>query len=183
VPRDKFDSHERRFFEHRLRATGVNVRQARLEKISRKFVQHRQKAEIRAMELDADDKLQLQEKQELHRLNTLMRMRQNKLAQEDETRAGYEQWEVNMQMKAMREGQEMHYSNRVKLKRLDKDATVRQLATNEVRDGVSSFESGLLNLGLVSEREVVRHGLPEDESDGAETTSLLQVARVGAGGL
>merc|ERR1719203_2789678 len=91
VARDKFDDHERRFFEHRLRATCVNVKQVRLEKVTKKFVQHRQMAEAMAIEGDAEDKLRLQDTQDVHRHNTLMRLRQNKWIKEEETRRGIEQ--------------------------------------------------------------------------------------------
>jgi hypothetical protein len=52
VPRDKFDSHEKRFFEHRLRATSLNVKQARMDKIMHKFEEEAHTQERVAMEMD-----------------------------------------------------------------------------------------------------------------------------------
>mmetsp|Transcript_136004 Transcript_136004/g.352617 ORF Transcript_136004/g.352617 Transcript_136004/m.352617 type:complete len:849 (+) Transcript_136004:47-2593(+) len=179
VPREKFDAHERRFFEHRLRATCPNAKQDRIKKVEHKFQQEMHKQEALAFHMDNLEQAHIAEQREIHRFGLRERLRQNKFAKDDWTRAGIDMWGKNMQRRADREAFDVSFANRVQQKQQDKIQKARSMASSEVRNGVDAFESGLTSLGLTRPRER-RAGQPDADSDSSEGSdaSELQADRL-----
>ena len=91
VPRDQFDNHERRFFEHRLRATCPNPKHEHLQKVTKRYEQEMDKQEVVAYEMDRLEQAHIAEQREIHRFGLRERMRQNKVAKDDWIRNSVQQ--------------------------------------------------------------------------------------------
>jgi len=148
VPREKFDNHERNFFEHRLRATGLNVKQARQDKVIRKFEEEKHVQERVAMEMDNIEMGRIGEQRDIHRFALRERMRLNRQAKDEWNRQSTEAWEQNMQVRYDREIGEMTFEDRKMQNHYGKKHTIRHSHATDVRDGVDMFETGLTTLGI-----------------------------------
>jgi hypothetical protein len=163
VPRDKFDNHERRFFENRLRATGLNVKQARVDKLVKKFHDEKDTQEHVAMEMDAIEMGRISEQRDIHRFALRERMRLNRAAKDEWTRRSIESWGQNISVRQDREDREITFEEATLKNKMDRTNKVRADAAKEVISGVQMFESNLSNLGLQKPREE-RQRAPGDES-------------------
>lgn len=168
IPRDVYDGHERNFFEHRLRATCPNMKQARVDKLTQKFDDERSKQEIVAFEANSLQQAQIAEQREIHRFSLRERMRQNRSAKDEWNRQSYELWADTMQVRAEREDSSVEYQLRVQGRRDEKFHDHRDTAAEEVRRGVEVFESGLVHLGLSRERKQVSQADESSDSDRSE---------------
>eukprot|EP00930_Biecheleria_cincta_P030071 TRINITY_DN20871_c0_g1_i1.p1 TRINITY_DN20871_c0_g1~~TRINITY_DN20871_c0_g1_i1.p1 ORF type:complete len:1954 (-),score=553.23 TRINITY_DN20871_c0_g1_i1:93-5921(-) len=165
VPRDQYDGHERRFFEHRLRATCLNVKQAREAKVTKKFELEKHKQEVVAFEMDNIEMAHMDEQRQIHRFSLQERLRQNKAAKEDWEAHSHQLWQENMQVRLMRESADAKFNERVFQKQKEKSLNARDLASTDVKKGVKEFESTLATLGLSKELEArAVKGIPDEES-------------------
>mmetsp|Transcript_89692 Transcript_89692/g.159354 ORF Transcript_89692/g.159354 Transcript_89692/m.159354 type:complete len:1921 (-) Transcript_89692:61-5823(-) len=169
VPRDQFDGHERRFFEHRLRATCLNVKQAREDKVTKKFQLEKHKQEIVAFEMDNIEQAHMEEQRQIHRFSLRERLRQNKAAKDDWEAHSHDLWQDNMQVRMSREMADIKFNERVFQKHKDGTLKANDSATMDVHHGVKDFEKGLSTLGI-STRLQARSlkGIPDDQSSGSD---------------
>lgn len=144
-PREKYDGHERRFFEHRLRATGLNVKQARTERVTRRFEEEKHKQELVAFEMDTVDQLRAAEQRKNHRYGQRERYKQKQANNDAWTVHCLTLWEQNMQTQIDREAQQEEFLNKTKRAQQDKLDRTKAKAASEVYDGIRVFEENLAN--------------------------------------
>lgn len=168
VPREQFDGHERRFFEHRLRATCPNAKQDRINKAMQPFHQELNKQEAVAFHMDSLEQAHIAEQRDVHRFGLRERLRQNKVAKEEWTRSSIDLWEQNMQKRATCESFDVIFANRTQQKKLGKLEHARVVASSEIREGIETFEGGLAGLGLSRSREQ-RPSAGNGDSDSEES--------------
>eukprot|EP00927_Polykrikos_kofoidii_P049072 TRINITY_DN43201_c0_g1_i1.p1 TRINITY_DN43201_c0_g1~~TRINITY_DN43201_c0_g1_i1.p1 ORF type:complete len:2107 (-),score=524.56 TRINITY_DN43201_c0_g1_i1:44-5974(-) len=169
IPRQAFDNHEQHFFEHRLRATCPNVKQARLDKVGRKFEEERQKQEVVSSEMARFEQARIAEQRDIHRFSLRERMRQNKAAKDEWNQRSNELWEENMMVRRAREDRGMEADNKVMGKHMEKTTGRQRAAGMDVMQGIEVCERNLTNLGLrkVEERRVADNDSSSD-SDRSE---------------
>lgn len=178
VPREKFDAHDQNFFEHRLRATCLNVKQARMEKVGRKFEQEMDKQEILAFEMDELEQAHVAEQRDIHRFSLRERLKQNRAAKDDWTKRGAALWGQNMQVRMARESQDVHFQYRMHDKHQERVQATRTVAASEVFKGVSDFETGLCTLGITRTPKAAQLGGDNSDSDGGSDQSDNQADRL-----
>eukprot|EP00439_Symbiodinium_sp_Y106_P052983 s1445_g7.t1 len=163
----------------------TKVRQARMEKLTRKFELEKHKQEIVAYEMDNIEQAHVDEQRQIHRFSLRERLRQNRAAKDEWEARGQELWQENMKVRMARESAEARFNEVVFKKQKEKDLQTRTLATSEVLQGTKDFETGLISLGLSRKLEARRiKDLAEEESsedDDQEETGerlLAQTSKV-----
>ncbi|CAK9107410.1 unnamed protein product [Durusdinium trenchii] len=146
----------------------MKVRQARVEKLTRKFELEKHKQEIVAFEMDHIEQAHVEEQRQIHRFSLRERLRQNRAAKDEWEARGHELWQENMKVRMTRENEQMRFSDKVLRTQQEKELTLRRQAAEEVLKGTQDFESGLVTLGLTKTKEDV---IPEDSSE-EETDSV-----------
>lgn len=160
IPRDRYDGHERRFFEHRLRATCPNVKQARSQRVTGRFNEERQKQEMVAAEMGTIDARRMDEQREIHRISLRERLRQNQNAHDEWTVHCLQIWENNMQIRAEGEKRQVDYETRTQLAQQTRNERTRAEAQSEVYDGIRVFEESL-DEQASSVRDVAEGSFPQ----------------------
>eukprot|EP00435_Cladocopium_sp_Y103_P056054 s3485_g18.t1 len=151
----------------------MKVRQARVEKLTRKFELEKHKQEIVAFEMDNIEQAHVEEQRQIHRFSLRERLRQNRAAKDEWEARGHELWQDNMKVRMARETEQMRFSDKVFRTQQEKEQHQRRFAATEVLQGTKDFEAGLQNLGIT---KAIEEGMPEDssgEDDDATAERLL----------
>ncbi|CAL1170442.1 unnamed protein product [Cladocopium goreaui] len=151
----------------------MKVRQARVEKLTRKFELEKHKQEIVAYEMDNIEQAHVEEQRQIHRFSLRERLRQNRAAKDEWEARGHELWQDNMKVRMARETEQMRFSDKVFRTQQEKEQQQRRFAASEVLQGTKDFEAGLQNLGIT---KAIEEGMPEDssgEDDDATAERLL----------
>mmetsp|Transcript_28813 Transcript_28813/g.67053 ORF Transcript_28813/g.67053 Transcript_28813/m.67053 type:complete len:2032 (-) Transcript_28813:99-6194(-) len=167
IAREKFDSHERRFFEHRLRSTCLNVKQSKEASMLKKYEAEKEKQELLSLEMDRIDQARIAEQRDIHRFGMLERMRQNRLAKDEWDRISTDLWSQNMKARKDREKREVAFEGRVIMKQSMKTQAHLASSAAEVNNGIDVFESGLEGLGL--RNSAVKPTSLSESSDGEDS--------------
>jgi len=168
IPRGQFDGHEKRFFEHRLRSTCLNVKQAREQKMMKKYEDEQAVQERVAYDMDTLDQARIAEQRDLHRQALRENMRRNNELLGEWKDKGTKAWQQNQNIKGTREGAEIAFETRMMRKGQDRRSKIRDTATTEVQGGIEAFESSLAKLGLARDDDVIQattRGVDESSSE------------------
>lgn len=168
IPRDKFDAHEKGFFESRLRATSQNIKQMRIDKLLKPFEEEKHAQETLAMEMDRIDQGRIMEQRDYNRKVLREKMKKNQSFLQEWHEKGIQAWEQNQRVKAVREGREVAFENRMVQRQSDARERVRGGAASEVRDGIDIFEKSLAKLGFIHDREDIQKATGDGSDSGEE---------------
>merc|ERR550514_247224 len=128
----------------------------RVQQLLKPFEEEKHAQETLAMEMDRIDQGRIQEQRDHNRKVLREKMKKSQAFLQEWHEKGIQSWEQNQRVKAVREGREVAFENRMVQRQSD--------GRERVRAGIDIFEKSLAKLGFIHDCEDIQKA-PGDESD------------------